>query len=166
MATVAQDQDFGRQLSRFDLSNGGGQDDEGTDESGADGPCYSSDPVRFADCGNGTITDQVTALTWLADATCLSLAYYAEANEIAASLGEGTHPDCELTDGSSPVIKALRVSLVPRKRPIVDSNSPSVISLLDPAKPASTTEDDSLSGLIRDTRTMADAFSNNENIAP
>lgn len=35
----------------------------------ADGPCFSNDS-RIADCGNGTLTDSVTGLIWLADPDC------------------------------------------------------------------------------------------------
>ena len=65
----------------------------------ADGPCFSNDS-RIADCGNGTLTDSVTGLIWLADPDCATLGPldWAAANEAAASLGDG---DCGLTDPSA-----------------------------------------------------------------
>jgi hypothetical protein len=66
-----------------------------------DPPCFDYDN-RFADCGNGTVTDQVTGLIWLKDADCHGWADYPTANNHAASLGDGTPPACNLTDGSSP----------------------------------------------------------------
>jgi hypothetical protein len=66
-----------------------------------DPPCFDNSD-RFADCGNGTVTDQVTGLIWLKAATCLGATNYAAANALAASLGAGTNPSCNLTDGSSP----------------------------------------------------------------
>jgi len=69
---------------------------------GIGSPEDDEDDFRFADCGNGTVTDQVTGRVWLENSTCLGIRYYAEANAVAASLGEGTHPECGLTDGSSP----------------------------------------------------------------
>jgi hypothetical protein len=63
-----------------------------------DGPCFIPSG-RYADCGNGTVTDTVTGLIWLKQVDCLPNAMYAAANEAAASLKDG---DCGLTDGSSP----------------------------------------------------------------
>ncbi len=65
----------------------------------ADGPCFSNDR-QIADCGNGTLTDSVTGLIWLADPDCATLvpSDWAAANEVAASLGDG---DCGLTDQSA-----------------------------------------------------------------
>ena len=65
----------------------------------ADGPCFSNDS-QIADCGNGTFTDTVTRLIWLADPDCASLGSmpWAEANETVASLGDG---NCGLTDQSA-----------------------------------------------------------------
>jgi hypothetical protein len=54
---------------------------------------------RYADCGNGTVTDSVTGLTWLKDAACLGSAHWAAANQAAAALASG---QCGLTDRSSP----------------------------------------------------------------
>jgi hypothetical protein len=66
-----------------------------------DPPCFDNEN-RFVDCGNGTITDQVTGLIWLQETTCMGLAYYVDANEGAAELGDGTDPACNLTDSSCP----------------------------------------------------------------
>ncbi len=70
-----------------------------------DPPCFDGSN-RFVDCGNGTVTDTVTGLIWLKDATCATLpglgnesGIYQAANEAAASLKDG---DCGLTDNSSP----------------------------------------------------------------
>jgi hypothetical protein len=65
----------------------------------ADGPCFSNDS-RIADCGNGTLTDSLTGLIWLANPDCANLGArdWAAANEAAASLEDG---DCGLTDGSA-----------------------------------------------------------------
>ena len=59
-------------------------------------PCFD-DANRYVDCGNGTVTDTVTGLVWLKDASCLGSAPWAAANNLAAALAEG---DCGLTDGS------------------------------------------------------------------
>src|SRR5687768_15234248 len=63
----------------------------------AAGPCFD-DQNRYVDCGNGTVTDTVTGLIWLKDASCLGLGTYAAANQAVAELTDG---DCGLTDGSS-----------------------------------------------------------------
>ncbi len=65
----------------------------------ADGPCFSYSK-RLANCGNGTLTDSLTGLIWLADPDCASLGSmpWAEANETVASLGDG---NCGLTDQSA-----------------------------------------------------------------
>jgi hypothetical protein len=52
---------------------------------------------RYVDCGNGTVTDTVTGLIWLRDASCLGQADWATANTIATHLKHGT---CGLSDGS------------------------------------------------------------------
>jgi hypothetical protein len=44
-----------------------------------DGACSMNDR-RFVDCGNGTVTDQVTGLIWLKDAACLGFQDYDGAN--------------------------------------------------------------------------------------
>ena len=105
MPVFAQLQDFRPRDSWPETTVGIGSPESDADEDsdeGSDLPCYVEDDVRFADCGNGTVTDQVTGRVWLENSTCLGIRYYAEANAVAASLGEGTHPECGLTDGSSP----------------------------------------------------------------
>ncbi|MBP8197444.1 MAG: DUF1566 domain-containing protein [Chromatiaceae bacterium] len=65
----------------------------------ADGPCFSNDS-RIAYCGNGTFTDSVTGLIWLADPECAipgSMDWVA-AHEAAATLADG---DCALADQSA-----------------------------------------------------------------
>jgi hypothetical protein len=66
----------------------------------AAGPCFDN-TNRYVDCGNGTVTDNVTGLIWLKDGGCVPAADWATANTAAASLKNG---DCAgaLTDGSSP----------------------------------------------------------------
>jgi len=66
----------------------------------AAGPCFDNNN-RYVNCGNGTVTDTLTGLIWLQDASCLPLADWAAANQAAASLKDG---DCAgtLKDGSSP----------------------------------------------------------------
>jgi hypothetical protein len=73
---------------------------DGVSATRADGPCFD-DSNRYVDCGNGTVTDTVTGLIWLQDATCLGFANWADANRAAAGLKNG---DCggNLTDKSSP----------------------------------------------------------------
>lgn len=61
-----------------------------------DPPCFDNEN-RYADCGNGTVTDSVTGLVWLQDANCLGNQDWATANQLAAELAEG---QCGLTDGS------------------------------------------------------------------
>jgi hypothetical protein len=70
---------------------------DGTGATRADGPCFS--PNRYADCGNGTVTDSVTGLIWLKKAGCLGFRDYFYANLDAADLKDGL---CALTDKSSP----------------------------------------------------------------
>ncbi len=53
---------------------------------------------RFTDNNNGTITDNLTSLTWLKNAGCLTPALWANAVAAANSLANGA---CGLTDGSS-----------------------------------------------------------------
>jgi hypothetical protein len=65
----------------------------------AAGGCYENSFKRFVDCGNGTVTDQVTGLIFLKDANCLGKLTYADANNAAAKLESG---QCGLTDESSP----------------------------------------------------------------
>ena len=47
-------------------------------------------------------TDTLTGLIWLKDADCLPVADFEGAKALVAMLGDGTHPECNLTDGSSP----------------------------------------------------------------
>ncbi len=54
---------------------------------------------RYADCGNGTVTDTMTGLIWLKQATCLSPMSWEDAKKAVAALKDGA---CMLTDGSSP----------------------------------------------------------------
>jgi len=71
--------------------------------SSADPACSATGDERFADCGNGTVTDTDTGMVWLANADCLHLyfgtATWEQANAAVATLSDGT---CNLTDGSSP----------------------------------------------------------------
>ena len=64
----------------------------------AAGPCGDK-TKRYADCGNGTVTDTMTGLIWLKQATCLSATTWEEAKKAVAALKDGA---CMLTDGSSP----------------------------------------------------------------
>jgi hypothetical protein len=74
---------------------------------GTAGPQCFDDANRYVACSNGTVTDTVTNLVWLADASCIDLpglggdgaGTYSEANEAAAQLRDGI---CGLTDGSRP----------------------------------------------------------------
>jgi hypothetical protein len=54
---------------------------------------------RFTDNHNGTLTDNLTGLTWLRQADCLGRAKWLDAMTISAALGAGK---CGLTDGSKP----------------------------------------------------------------
>jgi hypothetical protein len=68
----------------------------------AAGPCFDN-INRYVDCGNGTVTDNVTGLIWLKQADCLGSADWASASQAAAALKSG---DCSstanpLSDGSS-----------------------------------------------------------------
>jgi hypothetical protein len=64
----------------------------------AAGPCGDKSK-RYADCGNGTVTDTVTGLIWLKDSNCLPAANWEDAKKAVAALKDG---DCMLKDGSSP----------------------------------------------------------------
>ncbi len=59
-------------------------------------PC-SDNTNRYVDCGNGTVTDTLTGLVWLRDASCLGSADFAAANTAAARLHTG---ECGLSDRS------------------------------------------------------------------
>ena len=65
----------------------------------AAGGCWVSGQ-RYADCGNGTVTDSATGLIWLKDANCATFGTigFAAANAGAAQLESG---QCGLTDGSA-----------------------------------------------------------------
>lgn len=54
--------------------------------------------VRFADNGNGTITDSLTGLIWLKNANCFGVQTWAAALSSANNLASG---NCGLTDGST-----------------------------------------------------------------
>jgi len=68
--------------------------------------CFNNNPVglRFLDCGNGTVQDTQTGLTWLKNANCLPAggSDWAAANRRAAKLADGTADGtaCGLSDGS------------------------------------------------------------------
>ncbi len=65
-----------------------------------DPPCFGLSN-RFEDCLNGTVTDTVTGLIWLEDASCPALGgqqLWMSANQAAVGLSDGT---CGLTDNSS-----------------------------------------------------------------
>src|SRR5881409_615566 len=61
-------------------------------------PCVDK-TKRYADCGNGTVTDSLTGLVWLKKSNCLPSADFEAAKKAVAGLKNG---DCMLTDGSSP----------------------------------------------------------------
>ncbi|MCC6988113.1 MAG: DUF1566 domain-containing protein [Acidobacteria bacterium] len=62
-------------------------------------PCYANTGNRYFDCGNGTVTDTVTGLVWLKDASCLGFGQWGGGNVTAGTLASG---QCGLTDGSFP----------------------------------------------------------------
>jgi uncharacterized protein DUF1566/PEGA domain-containing protein len=62
-----------------------------------DPPCFDNSN-RYVDCGNGTVTDTLTGLIWLKDASCLGDRDFAAANHAAAALAHGA---CGLSDHSS-----------------------------------------------------------------
>ena len=64
----------------------------------ADPPCFD-DVNRYADCGNGTVTDQFTGLIWLKNVGCNSGQRFAAGNNFAKLLAAG---QCGLADNSSP----------------------------------------------------------------
>ena len=76
----------------------GDKGDKGDPGTRPDPPCFDNFN-RYIDCGNGTVTDTITGLIWLKDASCLGVLDWATANQAAAALKDG---DCSLTDGSSP----------------------------------------------------------------
>ena len=60
-------------------------------------PACFDDTNRYVACGNGTVTDTLTGLIWLANANCFGTETYENANTMAAELADGA---CGLTDGS------------------------------------------------------------------
>lgn len=64
----------------------------------AAGPCGDK-TKRYADCGNGTVTDTMTGRIWLKQSNCLPAANWEDAKKATAGLKDG---DCMLKDGSSP----------------------------------------------------------------
>ncbi|MBP7866143.1 MAG: DUF1566 domain-containing protein [Acidobacteria bacterium] len=54
--------------------------------------------VRFTDNGDGTVTDNLTALIWLKDASCLGTQTWTAALSSAKTLHSG---ECNLSDGSA-----------------------------------------------------------------
>ncbi len=62
--------------------------------------CFDNITNQFVDCGNGTMTDNVTGLIWMANPDCFVLTQtWADAKLAAASLRDG---DCGLSDNSRP----------------------------------------------------------------
>ena len=61
-------------------------------------PCFDNSN-RYVNCGDGTVTDTVTGLVWLQDATCLGTVDWATGNVRASQLADG---QCGLADGSLP----------------------------------------------------------------
>ena len=54
--------------------------------------------IRFTDNGDGTVTDNLTALIWLQNASCFGVQTWTQALSDANGLASG---DCDLTDNSS-----------------------------------------------------------------
>ncbi|BDD05175.1 Lcl C-terminal domain-containing protein [Aureibacter tunicatorum] len=92
-STTNEIQTISKSGSSITLSNGGG-----TVTTKADAPCFDN-ANRFVDCGNGTITDQLTGLIWLKNVGCFGAKNYKNGNDQAARLAHG---QCGLTDNSSP----------------------------------------------------------------
>ena len=70
---------------------------------GDDGHYQAGVPVpnpRFTDNGDGTVTDNLTRLTWLKDAGCLGQQTWADALPLANTLADG-NVACGLADGSA-----------------------------------------------------------------
>lgn len=59
----------------------------------------ASTSPRFTDNGNGTVTDNLTRLTWLKDAGCFGARYWTDALSDGNQLASGS---CGLADGSVP----------------------------------------------------------------
>ncbi len=83
-----------------------------------DGPCFDYH-VRFANCGNGTVTDTATGVIWLHDAGCFGPTDWVSANEAVKALGNG---QCGLSDGSSP--GDWRLATADEWNEIVDASCP------------------------------------------
>jgi hypothetical protein len=69
---------------------------------GDDGDFQAGTPApspRFTDNGDGTVTDNLTGLTWLKDASCLGSNDWANALAAANALADG-NVACALSDGS------------------------------------------------------------------
>jgi uncharacterized protein DUF1566 len=69
---------------------------------GQDGEFQAGTPVpnpRFTDNANGTVTDNLTGLTWLKNASCLGVNVWVNALAAANALAHG-NVACGLTDGS------------------------------------------------------------------
>lgn len=60
-------------------------------------PPLLTSSIRFADKGNGIITDSLTSLVWLKDANCFGLQTWWAAQSAANELASGS---CGLSDGS------------------------------------------------------------------
>lgn len=90
--------DTGDKGEKGDSGTNGIDGKDGANATRADGPCFAN-VNRYIDCGNGTVTDTVTGLIWLKNASCLPPNDWASANQAAAALKAG---DCGLTDKSSP----------------------------------------------------------------
>ena len=70
----------------------------GTGQDGEDMAGIENPNPRFSDNGDGTVTDKLTGLIWLQNATCIE-GFWEDALVAVKSLGE---PQCYLTDGSTP----------------------------------------------------------------
>ena len=83
----------------------------------AAGPCGDKS-MRYADCGNGTVTDTVTGLIWLKDPNCISSSTWDDAKKAIAGLKDGA---CMLKDGSAagewrlPTNKEWEATMAPAK---------------------------------------------------
>ena len=62
-------------------------------------PSYSGSAARFVDNGDGTVTDNMTALIWTRNAGCFGTKNWSQALTAANQLASGA---CGLTDGSIP----------------------------------------------------------------
>jgi hypothetical protein len=82
--------------------------------------------ARFTDNSDGTITDNLTGLTWLKDANCFGQITWSQALSSAGALSNGA---CNLTDGS--VAGDWRVPNIRELQSLVDYGAPT-----QPALPA------------------------------